>query len=211
LLEITQLSNRDFPIADDLILRGQAYLKLGEIASKAGQHDTAANHCFKGATEINDAFKAGRISRGDVRLIEVRSQLLERYVKMKDIAYPNPDDHLYVWESCLDAFWFQVRTPSIIEVGMDRLQTWWKAVERRSRFQFEAKKKLRHQIDRAKQVLSWYCDSVSKDTRGQMKRLQARLQPKTNPKSTGNRIMQKLQWISHQLLAMPNFKLVQQL
>ena len=54
-------------------------------------------------------------------------------------------------------------------------------------------------------------DSVSKDTRGQMKRLQARLQPKINPKSTGSRIMQKFQWISHQLLAMPNFKLVQQL
>jgi len=44
-----------------------------------------------------------------------------------------------------------------------------------------------------------------------MKRLQARLQAKVDPKSTGNRIMQKFQWISHRLLAMPNFKLVQQL
>jgi hypothetical protein len=76
---------------------------------------------------------------------------------MKDIAYPNPDDHLYVWESCLDAFWYQVRTPAIIELGMGRLQTWWKAVERRQKFQFDAKKKLGHQLDRAKQVLSWYC------------------------------------------------------
>ena len=40
---------------------------------------------------------------------------------------------------------------------MDRLQTWWKAVERRPTFQFDAKKKLEHQLDRAKQVLSWYC------------------------------------------------------
>jgi len=157
LLEITQLPNRDFPIADDLVLRAQAYLKLGEIASKAGQHDFASNHCYKGATEINEAFKAGRISRGDVRLIDARSQLLERYVKMKDIAFPDPGDHLYVWESCLDAFWYQVRTPSIIELGMDRLQTWWNAVERRSRFQFDAKKKFGQQLDRAKQVLSWYC------------------------------------------------------
>jgi len=44
-----------------------------------------------------------------------------------------------------------------------------------------------------------------------MKRLQARLQEKVDPKSTGNRIMQKFQWISHRLMAMPNFKLVQQL
>jgi len=132
-------------------------LKLGEVASKAGQHDVASNHYYKGATEVNEAFKAGRISRGDVRLIEVRIQLLERYVKMKDIAYPDPEDHLYVWESCLDTFWYQVRIPSIIELGMDRLQTWWKAVERRPMFQFEAKKKLGHELDRAKKVLSWYC------------------------------------------------------
>ena len=54
-------------------------------------------------------------------------------------------------------------------------------------------------------------DSVASDTRGRMKRLQARLQSRIDPKSTGNRIMQKFQWISHRLLAMPNFKLVQQL
>ena|SRR5438094_7512064 len=54
-------------------------------------------------------------------------------------------------------------------------------------------------------------DSVSKDTRGQMKRLQARLQPKIDPQSTGPRIMQKFQWISQRLLAMPNFKIVQQI
>ena len=54
-------------------------------------------------------------------------------------------------------------------------------------------------------------DSVANDTRSRMKRLQARLQAKVDPKITGNRIMKKFQWISHRLLAMPNFKLVQQL
>jgi transcriptional regulator with XRE-family HTH domain len=51
-------------------------------------------------------------------------------------------------------------------------------------------------------------DSVAKDTRHQMKRLQTRLRANINPQSTGNRIMQKFQWISHRLLEMPNFKLV---
>ena len=51
-------------------------------------------------------------------------------------------------------------------------------------------------------------DSVASDTRGRMKRLQARLQAKIDPEGTGNRIMQKFLWISHRLLAMPNFKLV---
>src|SRR5207253_2706991 len=54
-------------------------------------------------------------------------------------------------------------------------------------------------------------DSTATDTRARMKRLQARMQAKVDTKSTGNRIMQKFQWISHRLLAMPNFKLVQHL
>jgi len=52
-------------------------------------------------------------------------------------------------------------------------------------------------------------DSVTRDSRNQMKRLQTRLNAKARPKSTGNRIMQKFQWVSHRLLEMPNFKLVQ--
>ncbi len=54
-------------------------------------------------------------------------------------------------------------------------------------------------------------DSVASDTRARMKRFQARLRGKADPKSAGSRIMQKFHWISHRLLAMPNFKLVQQL
>jgi hypothetical protein len=41
-----------------------------------------------------------------------------------------------------------------------------------------------------------------------MRRLQTQLQANTNPESTGNRIMQKFQWVSQRLLEMPNFKLV---
>jgi transcriptional regulator with XRE-family HTH domain len=51
-------------------------------------------------------------------------------------------------------------------------------------------------------------DSVAKETRGQMKRLQTRLRPTLDSKSSGNRIMQKFQWVSHRLFEMPNFKLV---
>ena len=51
-------------------------------------------------------------------------------------------------------------------------------------------------------------DFVAKDTRGQMKKLQTRLQAKISPKRTVSGIMQKFQWISHRLLDKPNFQLV---
>jgi transcriptional regulator with XRE-family HTH domain len=51
-------------------------------------------------------------------------------------------------------------------------------------------------------------DSVARDSRNQMKRLRTRLQANIAAQSTGNRIMQKFQWISRRLMDMPNFKLV---
>jgi len=51
-------------------------------------------------------------------------------------------------------------------------------------------------------------DLVARDTRKQMKKLQTRLREKSEPESTGNRIMQRFQWISRRLLEVPNFKLV---
>jgi transcriptional regulator with XRE-family HTH domain len=51
-------------------------------------------------------------------------------------------------------------------------------------------------------------DSVARDSRRRMKRLQAGLQANIAAQSAGNRFMQKFQWISHRLLEMPNFKLV---
>ena len=51
-------------------------------------------------------------------------------------------------------------------------------------------------------------DLVAKDTRHQLKEIRTRLQANIELKTSGNRIMQKFQWISHRLLQMPNFKLV---
>jgi transcriptional regulator with XRE-family HTH domain len=53
-----------------------------------------------------------------------------------------------------------------------------------------------------------FSDSVAKDTRHQMKKLQSRLQANINRHSTVDKIRQKFQWISHRLLEMPNFKLI---
>ena len=57
-------------------------------------------------------------------------------------------------------------------------------------------------------IFAGLSDAVAKGTRNRMKRLQTRLQAKIAPKSAGNGIMQKFQWISHRLLEAPNFKLV---
>ena len=51
-------------------------------------------------------------------------------------------------------------------------------------------------------------ESVARDSRNRMKRLQARLQANSEAQSVGNRIMQKFQWVSQRLQEMPNFKLV---
>ena len=50
-------------------------------------------------------------------------------------------------------------------------------------------------------------DSVTKDTRGQMRKLHGRIEAAIPPPAR-QRMMQKFQWVSQRLLEMPNFKLV---
>ena len=51
-------------------------------------------------------------------------------------------------------------------------------------------------------------DSIAKDAQGQLRRLQARVEAASEPQGPGRRAMQKIQWVAHRLLEMPNFKLV---
>jgi transcriptional regulator with XRE-family HTH domain len=50
-------------------------------------------------------------------------------------------------------------------------------------------------------LFAGFSDSVAQNTRNQMKRLKTRLETNTDLRSTGRRIMQRFQWISHRLLA----------
>src|SRR5262245_19612783 len=51
-------------------------------------------------------------------------------------------------------------------------------------------------------------DSVAKETRSRMVKLHMDLQAKVGAERSQSRLMQKIQWVSHHLLSMPNFKLV---
>ena len=156
LLEITQLPNRDFPVVDDLVLRAHAYLKLCDLAIKASNRDRAAGYCYFGAKEIAEAFKVGKVPRYSVRLGDMRTQLLENFVGLKDAIHANADEYLYVWEACIDAFHMGLRSSELMQLGMEKLQAWWDAVESRPSFQFAAKDKLRDQLKRAQNILDWF-------------------------------------------------------
>lgn len=156
LLDITRLPNREFPMTEDLTLRAQSYFKLSEISIKASQLDGAATFCLTGVKEITDAFSSGKVPSYHGGLNEIRSRLLEHFVSIKDGIYTDADDHLYVWEACVDAYRLGLRTTALVELAAARLRSWWTAVERRSGFQANAKNKLKYHLQTAQTMLSWF-------------------------------------------------------
>src|ERR1022692_3296947 len=75
---------------------------------------------------------------------------------IKDGIYTDADDHLYVWEACVDAYRLGLRTTALVELAAARLRSWWTAVERRSGFQANAKNKLKYHLQTAQTMLSWF-------------------------------------------------------
>jgi hypothetical protein len=92
--------------------------------------------------------------------MEWRARLFENYIRVKDQTHRDPNDHLYVWEACVDAFKARVRADPLLELGVHRLESWWKAVEARGVFNFAAKQKLRHQL----RTIEYMLARLSKDS-----------------------------------------------
>ena len=146
ILDITVLPNRECPTGDDHLFRSQAYLKLSEYAERNLRLDSAATHCANGGNEINELLKSRQPQTRLTELIEWRVRLFEQYVRIKDQMHKDANEHLYVWDACVDAFRARVHSRSIIELGIKRLESWWEAVENRELFDFKTKEKMRYQI-----------------------------------------------------------------
>ena len=148
IVEVTRLADKKSPDADNIYLRAQAFSELGDIAKKAGNMQVAAENYLAGGKEINESFAKDQ-ARGRVsELGDMRNLLFQNYAWLIDQLNPNPDDHIQVWLATVDAFKSHVRQPILVKVGIERLRSWWDAVERRGKYDSSSANLLRPQLNR---------------------------------------------------------------
>jgi len=151
IVEITRSATSEPMSADNVYIRAEAYGQLGELALRAGQLQSAADHYVAGVQEIDDAFTANPAISRVGELKKLKAMLLESHVLAFDRLVPNADEHIEVWGSAVKAFRNAAHSPTLVQVGVNRLMSWWSAVEKRSKHSANTAETLARQL----QQLAW--------------------------------------------------------
>ena len=147
LIEVTRLADKRVPVAQNSHTRAHAFETLGDLATNRGDTGGAAKHYIEGVVEINNAFERGQVRGRVPELKDLRDSLLEKYVRIAERSWPDPDEYLNVWLATFEAFKFGLRHPALLKLGAERFQSWWSAVEGRGRDDPKAGTHLRRGVD----------------------------------------------------------------
>lgn len=148
LLDITEFTDKKVPNVDVLLARANAVENLAQIDLKAGSIRSAAMRCHDAGTEINNVFKLKKATGAVIELKQARKTLLSNYFYLTKSITTDADDYLDVWLAAVNCFDLFVRNPHILYFGLEYLQDWWKAVERRESFSEKTESVMRMQLER---------------------------------------------------------------
>ncbi|HBN8384872.1 RNA-binding domain-containing protein [Pseudomonas nitroreducens] len=152
LLDITEFTDKKVPDVDVLLARANAVENLAQIDLKAGNVMSAAMRCRDAGTEINNVFKLNKATGAVIDLKQARKNLLSTYFYLTKNNTTDADKYLDVWLTALYCFDSFVRSPRILYLGLEYLQAWWTAVERRENFSEKTEKTMRLQLDKLNHI-----------------------------------------------------------
>jgi hypothetical protein len=154
LIEVTRLADKNQPSSDNVYFRAEAFGELADSAYHSGSLSVAAEHYLAGAREISSAFDQGRAVGRVPQLKQLRYNFMHNYVRLLNRVASKPNELLQVWVAAVDAFRFYVRSPSLIRIGLQRLQDWWSTVESRERYDEGSANKLASELKQIDWIMS---------------------------------------------------------
>lgn len=153
-IEVSELADYISPGADNIYNRAKAYCELAESSKEAGNMHRALEYYLSGGNVITEAFSKG-LARGRVaELKELKKMFFQSYVNVKNWITKDQNDYIEVWLACMEAFDAYVRSPFILKLAIDKLESWWNAVEGRERFNEKAVRLMEVQINKLDKVMN---------------------------------------------------------
>lgn len=153
LIEITQLMDADDLTVENIYLRAQAFGELAQSAHRSGNLQRAAEHYLAGAREINRTFADKRATGRVPELKKMRYDYMHMYVQLINRLTRDSDAHIEVWLAAVDAFKCYVRASGLIRLGVQRLVSWWSAVEARVNYNTASANKLASELKQLNNII----------------------------------------------------------
>ena len=155
ILEITQLEDRQTSAAEKVYFRAEAFSELGQTAEKTGNLNSAIDYYGNAIEEINEAFAKGYARGRVVDLNNLNQAVFQNYIRLIDITTTDRQEHIIVWFAVMRAFGSRVRRSDFIRLGIERLDSWWRAVEGREKQDKNSARLMKEQLMKIDNVKSF--------------------------------------------------------
>lgn len=163
-IEVTKLADQISPSSGNIYIRAKAYIELGESAKETGDMPKALDYYHIGGKMVNEAFSKGWARGRVAELKELRFMLYQSYVRMKNMVTQDANEYIEIWLAVMEAFDAYVRSPLLLQVGMERLESWWNAVQQRDRYDLKASNLMGVQIDKLDKIINTLNNQAYPDT-----------------------------------------------
>jgi|GEM_PF-1195270 hypothetical protein len=130
-LEILSTATENVLSEENVLMRAEAYINLGDVAIKSADYIGASRHLLAGIDEIEDALERNPVIGRLRELLSMRALLYQSYVLMLDRTVTNPNNYFDIWHAVARALKRSNISEAAIRLGIQRLKDWWLAVEKR--------------------------------------------------------------------------------
>lgn len=132
ILDIVSNATEDVLSEENVLIRAEAYINLGDVAIKSGDYIAASKHLLSGIDEIEDALERNPVIGRLRELLSTRALLYHSYILMLDKTITNPNNYFDIWHAAARGYKRSSISESALRLGVQRLRDWWKAVDARS-------------------------------------------------------------------------------
>jgi hypothetical protein len=138
-IELAKLSDKRFVVrADAAYYRAIAAFELAKQLDAHAEYHRATSLLLETGQYVQHLFLQ-RAATGRVQeLREIKEAMIVYYISIIDRNHQNPHEMLETWIAVMTAFECFVRPPRVIHLGLQRLRSWWLAVEQRPIFDARA-------------------------------------------------------------------------
>jgi tetratricopeptide (TPR) repeat protein len=158
ILDIVSTATEYVLSEENVLIRAEAYINLGDIAIKSGDYVAASKHLLSGIDEIEDALERNPVIGRTRELLSTRALLYQSYILMLDKTVNDPNNYFDIWHAVARAYRRSSISESALRLGVQRLRDWWTAVEGRRTATASSLDVLNNQIE----VLGNFADRMLK-------------------------------------------------
>jgi hypothetical protein len=153
LVQITRLADDQRQGCYYTLTRCQVFDEMAQASIRSGNQSRAAEHYLAAIRDVDQMLETNAVQARVHELKELKTQFASKYILLMERMLSDPNKHIEVWLAAAELATLRVLDFGILSLGIQRLQSWWSAVQERGSADPKALELLRVQRNKLESIL----------------------------------------------------------